>query len=139
MLDYYFNDKFDTKKYLSDYKLNKITLSSLRLQLEELTEIKGQSNNGKVQTSPKFDGLENLAIHKIKIKEKILAYESYFNTYERAWDNLTDEEKYILDIFFKHRASEPLYRAKKHLGFEKSHVYEKLREAIKKFEKLIIG
>lgn len=136
MLDYW---KFDTKKYIQDYDTNKEALQSLRLQLEELTEIQGMNCEERVQAMPGTDGLENFVIRRVFIKAQIKDYENYFNTFDKAYNSLTEEEKLLIDTFYRKGYINPVGVLIDRLGYEKSSIYRMRNQALNKFGKIVSG
>ena len=128
---------FEVESFIRDYPSNLRALEGLRDRLAELTEIPGVDlTRDRVQTSPR-NALEEQAITRAYLLDEIHAYESYFRRFEYAYNNITAEQRTIIDAY-KDGGRYVIDRLCYELGLEKSRVYELRREAFDSFAKFAI-
>lgn len=137
MLDYY---KFDVEKFIKDYYDNKRALQSLKFQLEEITEIGALPiNDICVQTQRSKSGLENTVIKRHFLQNAIKEYEEYFKTFDKAYNSLSEEDKLILDTFYRKGIKNAVTVLGARLYLQQTQIYHKKAEALKRFSKMVIG
>lgn len=137
--------KYDIERMVREYDDNKATLVSLKEQYKEVCEfdISGMAyDKDRVQTSPKADGIANIAIRRLELEEKINGAERFLSLYEMAWDRLTDKEKFILSEFYQRgyeRRQDGIDRICDEFGVDNRMVYYLKSEATDRLKRLMFS
>lgn len=63
----------------------------------------------------------------------------YFNWFDPAWSNLSEDDRYVLEMFFVENAPDTVDEIAKHFNIERSSVYAKRRRAIDRRGLLLYG
>lgn len=132
-----------TIKVLEDYESMKFNLTH--------TDEKIREKMGAI-SSPQWDGMPRVhnpqagenklidGINKIDtIKEKHRQAEEYMAWFKPAWDQLSEDEQYVLDVFFISSDSSPVQRVGSHFGIEHNSVYKKRKRALEHLTLLLYG
>lgn len=94
---------FNASQYLKDYYRYKEIITQLEAEYNALDGVSAITiNQDKVQTSPKGDSLEKIAIQRIGLSKKIEDYRQHIKTCEIALELLDPEERDAIEAFYKH-------------------------------------
>ncbi len=129
---------FEVENFIKDYHYNRRQLDSFRERLAEIPEIPGMdTSREKVQTSSTGSPVEEQAITRLYIEGEIAALEDYFRRWERAYNSLDEEDRFIVDAYRdggRYVVDSLCYD----LGLEKTRVYELRRRAFNNFARFAI-
>ena len=102
--------------------------------------------------SPGVDGLphahdpkagENRLINTIDeidvLKERYRQAKEYMEWFKPAWEKLSEDEQYILELFHINRSARAVEMAADHFGIDRSSVYPKKKRALDHFQTLLYG
>lgn len=94
---------FNASQYIKDYYRYKEIITQLEDEYNALDGVSAITiNQDKVQTSPKGDSLEKIAIQRIGLSKKIEDYRQHIKTCEIALELLDPEERDAIESFYKH-------------------------------------
>lgn len=133
---------YDAESLLENWNDATETLQGLEEQLKMMGGLSGiDYSKDRIQSTQSGDSLENEAIRKIDLSNKIKTYKSELEMCDKAWNRLTEEEKTILDAMYRQKrtrknAAEYLYEK---LHFEKSTLYRKRDKALERFKWFVFG
>ncbi|MEA4986534.1 MAG: hypothetical protein VB095_00515 [Anaerovorax sp.] len=145
MFDKYINYNRIAEEMIRNREDNLSALESLKEQYQEIMNDKGlksiQCDKDRVQKSITNDAVINLVIQKETVKKRIDELNAERKLYDHAWKRLTEEEKRILEVFFKtgSKRQDALDILCEELEREPATVYRKKDEAVKRFKKLLFG
>lgn len=138
-----FNKYIDyrTDKLIEDYEDNKITLQNLKSQLEAADGWGGGQSSERVQSSPCGDGMDKLLIRRNQLQGAIEEYEKILDVYDRAWNQLNEQEKFVLTEFLQKNQSKisACEAVRQKYFIQPSRVYDIRREALSHMSKLVFG
>ena len=116
---------------------------------EEIAEVSGSMSGLR---SPGMDGLphahdpkagENHLINAIDeidvIKERYRQAKEYMEWFVPAWDQLSEDEEYILELFHRGRRERATDLAADHFGIDRRSVYPKKKRALSHLQSLLYG
>ena len=63
----------------------------------------------------------------------------YFDWFDPAWEQLSDDDKYVLEMFFVDNSADTVDEIAEHFCIERSSVYSKRRRAIDRLATLLYG
>lgn len=131
--------KFDVESFIADYPENKKTLQDKKNALAELSETKAMQYDSPSGSGGPGDSTASAAERVIFLKEEIDIYTHFVNTYEKAENELTDEEKLIINTFFHDAGmkSSKVRFLSNELNYEVAEIYRRRRLAIEHFRKLL--
>lgn len=130
---------FDVESFIADYPDNRSILQDKKNALAELSETKAIQYDSPSGSSDPGDSTASVAERAIALKEEIDIYTHFVNTYEKAENGLTNEEKLIINTFFHDsgmQSSKVRFLSKK-LNYEVAEIYRRRRLAIEHFKKLL--
>lgn len=145
MFDKYIDYDSVVRKMIERREDNIAALQSLTDQYAELMVDDGvtaiQYDAVAVQTSPTADGMINKAIQREAVKNRLEELEKEQLIFDRAWDRLTDDERYILDTFYMQglKPGDAVDLLCQGCEREKSTVYRKKDAALSRFKRLLFG
>lgn len=139
MLDKYIDYRID--KLIEDNEDNRITLINLRSQLEAADGWGGGQEGERVQSSPNGDGMDKLIIKKNQLQGAINEYEKMLDIYDRAWNALNDQEKFVLTEFLQKNQSKisACEMVRQKYFIQPSRIYDLRRDALLHMRKLVFG
>ena len=84
-----------------------------------------------------LDGIEKIDILKERYRQAV----EYMAWFQPAWDKLSDDEKYLMDIFYRQNeyGLEAAKEAGEHFGIERNSVYKKKNRALNHLVLLLYG
>lgn len=131
---------FDSRRFIRDHDNHLKSLESLKAQVNELSAIKGiDTTREKVTSTPKQDGLENVALLKINLEDRIKIITSYIKTYHMAMSGLPPEQSRLLQIMYSGHYPHPLNSAVKEFHISRSTVFRELKKARDNFTQIATG
>lgn len=101
------DEYFDIVKFCSDYPLNVERKKLLLSELEDITPTGGiDYSKTRVQCTPSPDVVPNAVLRRMKKRDEIAEIDDYFRLFDRAFNRLSQEEKFIITIFFKNNLNQ---------------------------------
>jgi DNA-directed RNA polymerase specialized sigma subunit len=73
------------------------------------------------------------------IKERYRQAVEYMNWYKPAWEQLSDEEQFVLSVFYAQDEKGPAMRVADHFGIERSSAYNRKNRALDHLTMLLYG
>lgn len=140
-IEKYWEWKFNIDKFLRDYPENKRVLEDKKAALAEIADLKTPNYDSPPGTPGRGDRVIASAQKAETIRAQIEECQEMIDLYEKAYNQLTDEEKIIIHYFFHApgmTSSNVRYLSHK-LNYERSRLYQKRRIAMEKMEKYIIS
>lgn len=145
MFEKYINYNQIAEDMIRNREDNLAALTSLWEQLAELQETEGLKGvsleNTRVQQSALPDMVVNMAIRSESLKSRIDDLDLERKIYDKAWDHLKEEERQVLDVFFKRgmKKQEAIDLLCETFEREPATIYRKKDAALKRFKQLLFG
>nr|WP_315021551.1 hypothetical protein [uncultured Aminipila sp.] len=146
MFDKYINFNRVVEDMIRNREDNLAALKSLKEQYEEIVNDEGlksvQSDKEHVQKGIANDAIINLIIQKETVEKRMEDLEAEKKVYDHAWQNLTEEEKRILQVFYTmgiKKRQDAVDILCEELEREPATIYRKKDEAVSRFKKLLFG
>lgn len=146
MFDKYINFNRVVEDMIRNRADNLAALKSLKEQYEEIVSDKGlksvQLDKEHVQKGITNDAIINLIIQKETVEKRMEDLEAERKLYDHAWQNLTEEEKRILQVFYTmgiKKRQDAVDILCEELEREPATIYRKKDEAVSRFKKLLFG
>ena len=73
------------------------------------------------------------------LKERYRQAKEYMEWFKPAWEKLSEDEQYILELFHINRSARAVEMAADHFGIDRSSVYPKKKRALDHFRTLLYG
>lgn len=134
------DEYFDVVKFCSDYPLNVERKKLLLSELEDITPTGGiDYSKTRVQCTPSADTVHNAVLRRMAKRDEIAEVDDYFRLFDRAFNRLTQEEKFIITVFFKEDLNQTQRVVKMaEAGFSHSLGYAIRLEALAKMKAIIV-
>ncbi len=146
MFDKYINFNRVVEDMIRNREDNLAALKSLKEQYEEIVNDEGlksaQSDKVHVQKGITNDAIINLIIQKETVEKRMEDLEAERKLYDHAWQNLTAEEKRVLQVFYTmgiKKRQDAVDILCEELEREPATIYRKKDEAVSRFKKLLFG
>lgn len=146
MFDKYINFNKVVEDMIRNREDNLAALKSLKEQYEEIVNDEGlksaQSDKVHVQKGITNDAIINLIIQKETVEKRMEDLEAERKLYDHAWQNLTVEEKRVLQVFYTmgiKKRQDAVDILCEELEREPATIYRKKDEAVSRFKKLLFG
>lgn len=130
---------------LKIYNARKDSIVAMKNKIEELEakaeRLGSSSNNVPVQggSSRNEDVLINCIVECDRLKANIETVRGWLESVERGLEDLTEEERKVLNGFYVNRTTRHIDRLCDELHFEKSRIYEIKDRALRKFTIAMYG
>ena len=131
---------FNSARFVKDYYKCKRIVEELQRQLDELTYIRSVPTDAdKVQTSPKGDQVEKLALRRMAIEERMHDCNLHIEAYETARDYLLPIEKTVIEEFFTSDTKQDATDKLEDKGISRSTAYIIRKQALEKIALHVAG
>lgn len=145
MFEKYINYNQVAEEMIRNREDNLAALTSLCEQFSELEQSEGfrsmSFDNDRVQKSIVGDAVINMAIRRESLKSQISDLDLERKLYDKAWDHLSDEERQVLEIFFKKgmKKQDAIDCLCETFEREPATIYRRKDSALKRFKQLLFG
>ncbi|WP_130862395.1 hypothetical protein [Bacilliculturomica massiliensis] len=145
MFERYINYNQIAEEMIRSREDNLAALASLWEQFEEMEEAGGlrgvSCENDRVHDNKISDMVANLAMRREAVRSRIEDLDRERKIYDMAWSHLNDDEREVLDVFFKRgmKKQDAVDLLCESFEREPATIYRKKDAALKRFKKLLFG
>lgn len=127
---------YRTKKLVRDYPRLKEEARNLRVKLNFGVGYHATPDGERVQSSVKTDAIPNEVIANERDLSRLNRLERLLRAYEDAWSKLSEQEQFILKLFYQSHYSkdEAIYKAHSQYRIGRTKVYSIMREGLIKMQ-----